>query len=161
GSPSFEIPRSVQRDIELSRSEDGKERARKLAAKNKHNLVTMGLFLLAQWVLSFLMVLLFFGAIIISCIQAPRWLRDHLSISTNEVPLLYETVRVSIFVLALMLAQFVRTSYHVLVERASTLFQALQPQECSIHDPYFWYHERFWKLGVLPGYLAMFDGTPF
>ena len=62
GSPSFEIPRSVQRDIELSRSEDGKERDRKLAAKNKHNLVTVGLFLLAQWFLSFLMVLLFFGA---------------------------------------------------------------------------------------------------
>ena len=84
GSPSFEIPRSVQRDIELSRSEDGKERDRKLAAKNKHNLVTMGLFLLAQWFLSFLMVLLFFGAGI------------H-----------YETVGVSMFALALVLAQFV------------------------------------------------------
>src|SRR6202040_3925713 len=62
GSPSFEIPRSVQRDIDLSRSEDRKERDRKLAAKNKHNLVTLGLFLLAQWFLSFLMVLLFFSA---------------------------------------------------------------------------------------------------
>ena len=138
GSPSFEIPRSVQRDIELSRSEDGKERDRKLAAKNKHNLVTMGLFLLAQWFLSFLMVLLFFGA-----------------------GVLYETVGVSMFVLALVLAQFVRTGYHVLVERASTLFQALQPQQCSIHDPYFWYHERYWKLGMLRNHLAMFDGTPF
>ena len=138
GSPSFEIPRSVRRDIELSRSEDGKERDRKLAAKNKHNLVTMGLFLLAQWFLSFLMVLLFFGA-----------------------GILYETVGVSMFVLALMLAQFVRTGYHVLVERASTLFQALQPQQCSIYDPYFWYHERYWKLVVLPSHLAMFDGTPF
>jgi hypothetical protein len=49
----------------------------------------------------------------------------------------------------------------VLLERASTLFQALQPQECSIYDPYFWYHERFWKLGILRSHLAMFDGTPF
>jgi non-ribosomal peptide synthetase-like protein len=138
GSPSFEIPRSVQRDIELSKSEDGKERDRKLAAKNKHNLITIGLFLLAQWFLSFLMVLLFFSA-----------------------GILYENVDVSMFVVVLMLAQFVRIGYHVLVERASTLFHALQPQQCSIHDPYFWYHERYWKLGVLSTHLAMFDGTPF
>ncbi len=138
GSPSFEIPRSVQRDIELSRSKDGAERERKLAAKNKHNLVTVGLFLLAQWFLSFLMVLLFFGA-----------------------GILYETIGVSMFVLALLLAQFVRTGYDVLVERASTLFRPLQPQQCSIYDPYFWYHERFWKLWVLSTHLALFDGTPF
>src|SRR5262249_39576905 len=138
GSPSFEIPRSVQRDIELSRTEDGTERDRKLAAKNKHNLVTVGLFLLAQWFLSFLMVLLFFGA-----------------------GLLYDSVGLSMFALALVLAPFVMTGCHVLVERASTLFQVLQPQKCSIHDPYFWYHERFWKLGVLSSDLAMFDGTPF
>jgi non-ribosomal peptide synthetase-like protein len=138
GSPSFEIPRSVQRDIELSRSEDGTKRDRKLAAKNKHNLVTVGLFLLAQWFLSFLMVLLFFGA-----------------------GRLYETVGVSMFVLGLMLAQFVRTAYHVLVDRVSTLFQALQPQQCSIYDPYFWSHERFWKLAVLPNHLTIFEGTPF
>src|SRR6202035_1920914 len=116
---------------------DGKERDRKLAAKNKHNLVTVGLFLLAQWLLSFLMVLLVFGA-----------------------GILYETVGVSMFVLALVLAQFIRTGHHVLVERASTLFQALQPQQCSIYDPYFWYHERYWKLMTLRGDLAMFDGTP-
>src|SRR4029077_12512633 len=98
GSPSFEIPRSVQRDIELSRSEDRKERDRKLAAKNKHNLVSVGLFLLAQWFLSFLMVLLFFGA-----------------------GTLYETIGLWMFVWALMLAPFVSTGYHVLLDRASTL----------------------------------------
>jgi non-ribosomal peptide synthetase-like protein len=65
------------------------------------------------------------------------------------------------FVLVLMFAPFVTTAYHVLVDRASTLFQALQPQECSIYDPYFWYHERFWKLGVLRSHFPMFDGTPF
>src|SRR5437868_2119816 len=85
GSPSFEIPRSVRRDVELSRSEDGKQRDRKLAAKNKHNLVTVGLFLLAQWLLSFLMVLLFFGA-----------------------GILYATVGMAMFVFVLLLAQFVR-----------------------------------------------------
>jgi non-ribosomal peptide synthetase-like protein len=138
GSPSFEIPRSVRRDIVLSRSEDGKERDRKLAAKNKHNLVTAGLFLLAQWFLSFLMVLLFFGA-----------------------GILYDAVGVWMFVVALVLTPFVSTGYHVLVDRASTLFRGLQPQECSIYDPYFWYHERYWKLMTLRSHLAMFDGTPF
>jgi non-ribosomal peptide synthetase-like protein len=138
GSPSFEIPRSVQRDIELNRSEDGKERESGLAAKNRHNLVTIGLFLLAQWLLSFVLVLLLVGA-----------------------GLLYDNIDVSLFVLCLMLAQFVRTGYHVLLERASTSFKALQRQQCTIHDPYFWYHERYWKLGVLSGHLAMFDGTPF
>jgi non-ribosomal peptide synthetase-like protein len=138
GSPSFEIPRSVRRDIELTRFDDGKERERKLAAKKRHNLVTVGLFLLAEWLLSFFMVLLFFGA-----------------------GLLYEAVGVLMIALALVLAPFVATGYRVLLERASTLFQALQPQECSIYDPYFWYHERYWKLGVLSNHLAMFDGTPF
>src|SRR5262249_24795667 len=138
GSPSFEIPRSVQRDIELKRPEDGEERDRKVAAKNKHNLVTLGLFLLAQWFLSFLMVFLFFGA-----------------------GILYDTAGASMFVLALVLTQFVGAGYRVLLERASTLFQPLQPQQCSIHDPYFWYHERYWKLGVLSDHLAIFDGTPF
>jgi non-ribosomal peptide synthetase-like protein len=138
GSPSFEIPRSVQRDIELSRSADEKVRDRKLAAKNKHNLVTLGLFLLAQWFLSYLMVLLVFGA-----------------------GMLYEPVGLSMFALALVLVPFISTGYHVLMERVSTLFQALQPQQCSIYDPYFWYHERYWKLMTLRSHLAMFDGTPF
>ncbi len=137
GSPSFEIPRSVLRDSELGHPEDGGEQGRRLAAKNKHNLVTMGLFLLSQWVLSFVMVLFVFGAASI-----------------------YPTVGVSAFVLALLLALFFRTGYHVLVDRASTLFQALQPQQCSIYDPYFWYHERYWKLAVLPSHLTIFDGTP-
>ena len=65
------------------------------------------------------------------------------------------------FALALVLAHIVSTGFHVLVERASTLFQALQPQQCSIYDPYFWYYERYWKLSVPRSHLAMFDGTPF
>jgi non-ribosomal peptide synthetase-like protein len=75
--------------------------------------------------------------------------------------ILYDTFGVSMFVLALVLVPFVSTGYRVLLERASTLFQPLQPRQCSIHDPYFWYHERYWKLGLLPDQLATFDGTPF
>ena len=39
-------------------------------------------------------------------------------------------------------------------------FRRLQPQFCSIYEPYFWWHERFWKLSAV-SYLAMFNGTPF
>jgi non-ribosomal peptide synthetase-like protein len=138
GSPSFEIPRTVRRDIELGQPEQGNERDRKLAAKNKHNLATMGLFLLAQWFLFFLMFLIVFSA------------GRH-----------YETIGVPIFVLALVFAQLIWTGTHVLVERASALFQALQPKQCSIYDPYFWFHERYWKMMTQRRHLAMFDGTPF
>ena len=50
--------------------------------------------------------------------------------------------------------------YFVLVERGLQGFRRLQPKYCSIYDPYFWRHERLWKV---PGeaYLHMFDGTPF
>ena len=50
--------------------------------------------------------------------------------------------------------------YFVLLERALKGFRRLEPKYCSIYDPYFWRHERLWKV---PGeaYLKMFDGTPF
>jgi non-ribosomal peptide synthetase-like protein len=138
GSPSFEIPRTVLRDRELSHSEDRESQDRKLAAKNKHNLVTQGLFLLAEWTLSFVLVLLFLGA--------------------GSV---HGAFGVSAYAWALMLALFITTGYRVLLDRASTLFEKLQPQQCSIYEPYFWSHERFWKLMVLKNQLAIFNGTPF
>jgi non-ribosomal peptide synthetase-like protein len=45
----------------------------------------------------------------------------------------------------------------VLVERSVTGFRRLKPQYCSIYDPYFWHHERLWKLLATPP----FNGTPF
>jgi non-ribosomal peptide synthetase-like protein len=47
--------------------------------------------------------------------------------------------------------------FGVLVERAFLKFRSLKPQLCSIYDPYFWWHERLWKLGGG----APFSGTPF
>jgi non-ribosomal peptide synthetase-like protein len=38
------------------------------------------------------------------------------------------------------------------------MFRDLQPEEVSIYDPYFWWHERFWKLSWQP---LILDGTPF
>ena len=48
-------------------------------------------------------------------------------------------------------------SYAVLVERIAGGFRRLTPKLCSIYDPYFWWHERLWKLLATPP----FAGTPF
>ena len=48
----------------------------------------------------------------------------------------------------------------MLLERAIKGFRRLEPKYCSIYDPYFWRHERLWKVPG-EGYLHMFDGTPF
>jgi non-ribosomal peptide synthetase-like protein len=37
---------------------------------------------------------------------------------------------------------------------------ALRPNGCSIYDPVFWRHERFWKVAE-DQYLQLFNGTPF
>jgi non-ribosomal peptide synthetase-like protein len=50
--------------------------------------------------------------------------------------------------------------YYALVERCLEGFRPLQPTICSIYDPYFWLHERLWKVPALD-YLHAFDGTPF
>jgi non-ribosomal peptide synthetase-like protein len=47
------------------------------------------------------------------------------------------------------------------MERASTLFKVLRPQQCSIYDSYFWFHERYWKLQAMPNHLMILNGTPF
>ena len=49
--------------------------------------------------------------------------------------------------------------YFILVERALMRFGSLRPQYCSIYDPYFWWHERYWKL--LAPLLGMANGTPY
>jgi non-ribosomal peptide synthetase-like protein len=135
GSPSFEIPRSVQRDSRFDhlKSDDGFRR--RLAAKDRHNAVTIGLFLLVQWLFVFGVTMLAAGAI-------------------N----LYPSLGAAVFAGATVLTVAFSTVYFALVERAATLFRDLRPMYCSIYEPYFWWHERYWKLGTQPNIL---DGTPF
>ena len=47
GAPAFEIPRTVRRDAEFQHLAEGENLRRGLAAKNRHNLVSMGLYALA------------------------------------------------------------------------------------------------------------------
>jgi non-ribosomal peptide synthetase-like protein len=135
GSPSFEIPRSVQPDRRFAHLQRGDELRRRLPAKNKHNAVTMGLYLLTQWIYFFGLTLLIAGA------------AD-----------LYHSVGASVIALASLLTLLFSIVYFALVERAVTAFRALQPRYCSIYEPYFWWHERYWKLSTQPRIL---DGTPF
>ena len=141
GSPSFDIPRSVARDRDLEIS-DEEEVARKIAVKNKHNLTTMGLFLGIHWLNAFLMICLAFAVVE--------------SIGTLSVP-----VAALVAVLASLFAMAMRIGSYILFERLSTGFKALKPQECSIYDPYFWFHERYWKMMTTSALLKSLDGTPF
>ena len=138
GSPAFEIPRTVFRDATIDdHLQEPGELARRLAAKNRHNLRTMGLFLLLHWVN-------FFAATLITLIGFDL----HNS---------YGSVSVAA---ALVLDLLFITFFGVLVERASTGFRPLAPQQCSIYDPYFWWHERYWKL-VAETQPKIYNGTPF
>jgi non-ribosomal peptide synthetase-like protein len=137
GSPSFEIPRTVNRDSRLSENFAGDELQRRLSRKNRHNLISMGLFLLVHWVHASLMLLLAFAVV--------------------EV---FPAFRSAAIAVAVMVVPFLTVIYYSLVERASALFRALEPRTCSIYDPYFWFHERHWKLMTTNGQLRPFDGTP-
>jgi len=136
GSPCFEIPRSVTSDPQFAHLTVGEEFRRRLRAKNRHNLRTMGLFLAVRWLHLFLITLFAMGA----------WgfFRG------NKVLVL---VGVTLAMLAFSLA------YFTVVERALMRFSSLRPRYCSIYDPYFWWHERYWKL--LAPMIGMLNGTPF
>ncbi len=137
GSPSFEIPRSVLRDRNFE-LDDEEDMAKRLRAKNRHNLGTMGIFLFAHWFLSFIMLCLIFGA--------------------GDLYLVLGTPAVAV---ALFFVAIFGVGYYIFVERLSIWFNPLQPLQCSIYDQRFWSHERYWKLMTTSAQLAILDGTPF
>ncbi|WP_405534862.1 Pls/PosA family non-ribosomal peptide synthetase [Streptomyces sp. NBC_00075] len=139
GSPSFEIPRSVERDSSFDHLREGDEFVRRLAAKNRYNLRSMGLFLFVRWMHSFLLTVLGFAAFAV-----------------------YGTHGVAAGALvgaSLVLGLVLTAGYYVLVERLITRFRPLVPRLCSIYDPHFWWQERLWK--VPSAFLVALNGTPF
>ncbi|MGX4693975.1 Pls/PosA family non-ribosomal peptide synthetase [Streptomyces sp. JNUCC 63] len=136
GSPCFEIPRSVERDTRFDHLRTGDALHRSLAAKNRYNLRSMALFLLLRWVHAALLTALALASV------------D-----------LYGTLGHTVIAGYLALTLGFTAVYWVLVERAVASFRALRPRLCSIYDPYFWWHERLWK--VPDEYLDVFNGTPF
>lgn len=138
GSPAFEIPRSVLRDAPLEEHADPARFHRALSAKNRHNLRTMALFLLVRWLNASLAVLAGFAALELS----DRF--GVLAFSASFFVLLVVGLLVSIG-----------------IENVMTRFRGLRPQLCSIYQPYFWWHERYWKLQIVNLRLNMLNGTVF
>jgi non-ribosomal peptide synthetase-like protein len=138
GSPCFEIPRSVSRDRQFDELSRGPVKLRLLRAKNRHNAATMSLFLLVRW-------LYVTGIFLISMLP----LNDNAALGG-----MLDTAGTVVADLVFTVA------YFVLVDRAVTGFRALRPKFCSIYQPAFWQHERFWKIPSI-AYIPMFNGTPF
>ncbi len=136
GSSSFEIPRSATMDNRFDHLRTGAEFHRRLRAKNRHNLGTMGLFLALRWVHVFCVTLFAMGS----------W---DLYRGNPVLVLAGLTVATLLFSLG----------YFITVERAILRFGSLRPRYCSIYDPYFWWHERYWKL--MAPLVSIFDGPPF
>jgi len=136
GSPCFEIPRSVSRDHRFDRLSKGPEQRRLLRSKNRHNAVTMTLYLLVRW-------LYVTGLLMVALLP---FRGDAGS----------DTVATAVSVL---LDLVFTIGYFVLIERAVIGFRRLRPRLCSIYQVPFWRHERFWKVPAT-SYLQLFNGTP-
>jgi non-ribosomal peptide synthetase-like protein len=135
GSPSFEIPRTVERDNRLD--VPPQELRRLLSAKNRHNAITILVFLCTRWLL--------FAAFTV------------LGLVTVD---LYPVVGAPVAAFASLLALPLSVGYFLLVDRLARRLAAHRPSGCSIYDRDFWRHERFWKL-CADGYFQAFNGTPF
>ncbi len=134
GSPPFEIPRSAQANTTVNQVTSDAELSRGLAAKNRYNLATIGLYLAVGWIRFFVVVLLGLTAV------------D-----------LYDQFSFAVIPVAVVAGLLFNVGSSVLVERAIGRFRPLSPQSCSIYDRYYSWHERLWKLeAVVP-----FSGTPF
>jgi non-ribosomal peptide synthetase-like protein len=138
GSPPFEIPRSVERDSHFDHLRTGEALRRGLAAKNRFNLRTIGIFLLTRWLGVFLVTI----------------------IDLTAVELFYGVFAHTIMAALFALSAVAAAVYYASVEGA---FEALTPPPpviCSIYDRRFWWVERVWKLHAFH-FLHIFNGTPF
>ena len=136
GSPSFEIPRTVARDSALDVA-DPQELAASLRRKNRHNGVSMALHLLVRWLFLYLTLL---GVAVVASLP--------IEAGPGEV------------VLAELVGLVLLVGWFALVERVLSPLKSLAPQGCSIYDPAFLRHERYWKVPA-PDWVQLFNGTPF
>ena len=137
GSPSFEIPRMVERDKNINAALSEENRRRRIGQKNGHNLLTALMFLMVR-------AAFIFVTIVVSQLAILNYGRFGV---------------LSLFASIGFLAVFA-VAFFVLIERASLSFSRLTPKTVSIYEPYFWAHERHWKLSDSP-ITERFGGTPF
>jgi non-ribosomal peptide synthetase-like protein len=137
GSPAFEIPRNVCRDRDMCASFDEQTRLARLRRKNMYNFVTALIFIASQWV-----------------VLAAALMLGRAAIANIDDFGIFAFFGASVADIAFNMA------FLIVLERAIMGFKRLKPRLASIYDPYFWWHERHWKLNAFP-ILAMFAGTPF
>ena len=138
GSPAFEIPRSVERDTRFDHLRTGEALRRGLAAKNRFNLRTIGIFLFTRWL----------GVFIVTVIDLAA------------LELFYGVFAHTIMAALFALSAVAAAVYYALVEGAFEALSPPPPAICSIYDPRFWWVERVWKLHPFH-FLHIFNGTPF
>ncbi len=134
GSPCFEIPRTVERDKKFDHLKDPAVTRGLLRRKNRHNALSMAM-------LMFVRFLQVYVALLVTLAAADLYkLLGVYAVAAMTLVSLVSTVLIS-----------------VLADRMSMLFRQLEPKYCAILDPYFWRHERLWKLQTP----APFRGTVF
>jgi non-ribosomal peptide synthetase-like protein len=138
GSPPFEIPRSVERDSRFDHLRTGDTLRRSLAAKNRFNLRTIGIFLITRWLGVFLVTV----------------------INLAAFELFFDVFAHSVMAAMFALSAVVAAVYYALVERCLEAISPPPPPICSIYDRDFWWVERIWKLHPYH-FFHIFDGTPF
>ena len=138
GSPPFEIPRSVERDSQFDHLRKGEALRQGLAAKDRFNLRTIGIFLFTRWVGVFL--------ITVMDVAAFEFFHDVFA----------HAIMAALFALSVVIAAV----YYAAVEGCLEALSPPPPAICSIYDPRFWWVERAWKLHPIH-FLHLFDGTPF
>ncbi|WP_229820889.1 MULTISPECIES: Pls/PosA family non-ribosomal peptide synthetase [Streptomyces] len=138
GSPAFEIPRSVERDSRFDHLREGAEFERRLRAKNRYNLKSMGMHLCLRWLCGFVLTVLGFAAVDL------YWTG---------------TAKLTVVTASMVLGLVFTVVYFALVERCILHFRPLQPELFSIYDERFWHIERLWKVPDL--HLEILNGTPY
>ena len=136
GSPAFEIPRAATRDLDLVGKLDAAERARRLAAKTRHNLVSMGLMMGRGLLVEFVVIYL-------------------LSLAEEADGSLFALCLAAAAAFALVIG------LDVFAERASYGFRKMKPQVATGYDRAFWEIERYWKLSGAAAQAGFLAGTPF
>src|SRR5437899_3515221 len=127
GSPPIEIPRSVERDSRFDHLRTGEALRRGLAAKNRFNLRTIGIFLFTRWLGVFLIVLIDLAA----------------------VELFYDVLAHAVMAALFALSAAVAAVYYALLARCFEAPSPPPPAICPIYHPDLWRVERVWPLHPL------------
>ncbi len=138
GSPAFEIPRANERDLEISKIDD-ETLKRQLRKKNRYNFMTGLVFLLNTGFLAFSV----FFPMLTALLYFPQYGMASLYVAG-----------MSVFAFVVFWSWF--------VERGLMFgFGRLSPKTVSmLKEPYFWFHERYWKMIMLKSIGSIFVGTP-